>query len=156
MIEIPNYGALTIENILFDINGTLQFQGEIPEEVIQKFKTLKFFFNVFLISADTRGNLKEIAKKLEVDYIKISPKNMTEAEAKNSELEKLGSSKTIAVGNGNNDALMLKHAVLGIAVIGSEGLAKNCLLNSDLIVPDPISAMDLLLDEKSLIATLRS
>lgn len=155
-ILIPNYGVLSIENILFDINGTLQFKGVISNAVISKFQELKRNFNVYLISADTRGNLKELAEKLDVDYVKIAPKEITEAEAKNIELEKLGKARTIAVGNGNNDALMLKNAALGIAIMGSEGLTVKSLLNSDIVAPDPLSALELLLDEKSLIATLRS
>ncbi|MHA1803610.1 MAG: HAD family hydrolase [Promethearchaeota archaeon] len=157
VFSIPNFKTLTIENILFDLNGTIQFSGEISLELIEKMQELKKFYNVFVISADTRGNLKNLAEKMNVDYIKIAMSNdLTEAEAKNRELEKLGEDKTAAIGNGNNDALMLKNAALGIAILGKEGLSVQSLLNCDVVLPDPISAMNFLLDEQTLIATLRT
>ena len=155
-INIPNYGIITIKNLLFDINGTLQFQGKISPDLIIKFEELKKIYKIYLISADTRGNLKEIAETLDVDYIKIKPQGITEAVAKNNELIRLGKNVTVAVGNGNNDALMLKNAVIGIVIIGNEGASIKCIMNSDVALPSPLSALDFLLDEKIMIATLRS
>ena len=155
-INIPNYGIITIKNILFDINGTLQFQGKISPELIIKFNELKKKFKIYLISADTRGNLKNIAEMLDVDYIKIQSQGITEAEAKNNELIRLGKDVTVAVGNGNNDALMLKNAILGIVILGNEGATIKSIINSDVVLPSPISVIDFLLDEKIMIATLRS
>ena len=155
-IFIPNYGKLIIKNVIFDLNGTIQFKGKISKAVVNKFKQLKEIYNVYLLSADMRGNLKELAEKLNVSYIKIIPKEITEAEAKNIELIKLNKDETIAVGNGNNDALMLKNAVIGITVLGEEGATIKSILNSDVVVPNPICAFDFLLDEKIMIGTLRS
>ena len=155
-INIPNYRIIIIKNILFDINGTLQFQGKISSELIIKFNELKKIYKIYLISADTRGNLKDIAETLDVDYIKIKPQEITEAEAKNNELIRLGKDVTVAVGNGNNDALMLKNAVLGIVILGNEGASIKSMMNSDVALPDPLSALNFLLDEKIMIATLRS
>jgi len=67
----------------------------------------------------------------------------------------LGKDVTVAIGNGNNDCLMLKNAVLGLVMLGSEGLSSLSLLNCDAVFPDPNSAIDFLLDEKMIIATLR-
>lgn len=155
-INIPNYRIIIIKNILFDINGTLQFQGKISPELIIKFNELKKIYKIYLISADTRGNLKDIAETLDVDYIKIKPQEITEVEAKNNELIRLGKDVTVAVGNGNNDALMLKNAVLGIVILGNEGASIKSMMNSDVALPDPLSALNFLLDEKIMIATLRS
>ena len=155
-IIIPKYGKITIKNIIFDINGTIQFKGQISERLVSKFEELKQFYNVYLVSSDTRGNLKDIAKKLDVDYIRINIKDITDAEAKNNELLKLGKDITIAIGNGNNDALMLKNAILGIVILGSEGAATKSIINADVAFPDPIGAINFLLDEKIMIATLRS
>ena len=154
-IDIPNYGKLIIKNVIFDLNGTLQFKGKISEAVVNKIEQLKEFYNIYLLSADTRGNLKELAKKLNVSYIKINPKKITEAEAKNNELIKLNKDNTIVVGNGNNDSLMLKNAVIGITVLGEESAIVKSILNSDVVVPNPISALDFLLDEKIMSGTLR-
>lgn len=152
---IPNFGEIIIKNIIFDINGTLQFKGLIPDNLLLKFRELKKLYNIFLVSSDTRGNLKDLASKLGVDYVKIAPKGITDTEAKNQELLKLGKDVTIAVGNGNNDALMLKNAVLGIVIIGSEGASTQAIMNADVAFPDPISVIDFLMDETMIIATLR-
>ncbi len=155
-IEIPNYGIITIENIIFDVNGTLQFQGKISQILIRKFKELKKIYKIYLLSADTRGNLKNIAEMLDVKYIKINPRGITEAKAKNNELIRLGKDITVAIGNGNNDALMLKNAIVGIVILGNEGASIKSIMNSDVVLPDPLNALDFLLDEKIMIATLRS
>ncbi len=46
-----------------------------------------------------------------------------EAEQKCGLLKKLGASQTVALGNGANDALMLRKACLGICVMQGEGTA---------------------------------
>ncbi len=73
--EIPNYKRLEIENILLDINGTIQFNGKISEELKQKIMELKQKFKIILISADTRGNLKKIASELDLNYVKLKKFN---------------------------------------------------------------------------------
>ncbi len=158
-ILVPSYGVLRLKNVLFDLNGTIQFDGKISMDVKEKFKRLKEEYDVYLISADTRGNLEEIAHDLGVSYIKIRADRIdttNESEAKNYELIRLGKENTVAIGNGNNDSLMLKNAVLGIIIIGSEGAAVNSILNADVALPDPISSIDFLLDEEKIIATLRN
>jgi len=155
IINIPNYGEISIKNVLFDMNGTIQFEGKLSEKLCEKFNLLKKFYNVYLISSDTRGNLDTVAKKLVTSYIIIDSNKFSHEEAKCKVLMKLGENVTVAVGNGNNDALMLKKALLGLAIIGKEGATTKCVLNSDVLFPDPISAINFLLDDKIMIATLR-
>lgn len=154
-LKVPIYGTLTIRNVMFDINGTLQFEGELSNALIDKIKELKKEYNVFLVSSDTRGNLADLAKILDVDYIKIQNPDINATEAKKKELIKLGKNVTAAVGNGNNDSLMLKNAVLGLVIIGKEGASVETMLNADVAFQDPIAAANFLLDKKMMIATLR-
>jgi soluble P-type ATPase len=153
--NIPNYGKIRVKNVLFDVNGTIQFNGKIPSKIKKEIGNLKSLFNIYLISADTRGNLDQIALELGVTPIKISPSEHSEAEAKSNELIKLGREMTIAIGNGNNDCKMLKNAIIGIAILGKEGLASKTLLDSDLVFSNCIDAIHFLMDEKKVIATLR-
>lgn len=155
-IDVPNYGKITISNVIFDVNGTIQFKGRVSRKIIKCIKKLKKFYNIYLISADTRGNLNELAEILQVNYIRISSTTTSEAEAKNNELLKLGKDETVTIGNGNNDNLMLKNAIIGIAIIGEEGSTQQTLLSSDIIFTKIIDAIDFLLDEKIMIATLRA
>jgi len=156
IFDIPNYGKIQINNIVFDVNGTIQFNGKIPKIIKRELKKLKNYFKIFLISSDTRGNLKEIAQKLSISSIKISTSGISEAEAKNNEIIKLGEGETVAVGNGNNDHMMLKSAVLGIAILGEEGLASKTLQNSDIVFSNCMDVIHFLMDEKKMIATLRN
>ena len=156
IFDIPNYGKIQIKNVLFDVNGTILSNGIIPKRLVREIKKLKSYYNIFLISADTRGNLNHIAQVLNVKSIKISQSSKSEAEAKNNELIKLSPEETVAFGNGNNDHLMLKTAVLGIAILGEEGLASKTLQNSDIVFSNCIDAIQFLMDEKKIIATLRN
>jgi len=56
---------------------------------------------------------------------------------------------------GANDEAMLRLAVLGIAVIGSEGAATSAVLAADIVCGSILDALDLLLDEQSLASTMR-
>jgi soluble P-type ATPase len=59
------------------------------------------------------------------------------------------------VGNGANDVDMLAEAALGIAVLGSEGLAVPALIAADVLAASIDEALELLLNPKRLVATLR-
>ena len=78
-----------------------------------------------------------------------------EASQKAAFVRELGPEKTIAVGNGYNDHLMVKEAILGIAVIGREGAAKETIENADLVVTDVLYALELILKPLRHRATLR-
>jgi soluble P-type ATPase len=59
------------------------------------------------------------------------------------------------MGNGRNDALMLRRAALGVGVLGSEGAAAEILHSADIVVRDIRDGFDLLLNPLRLSATLR-
>ena len=67
----------------------------------------------------------------------------------------LGAETVIAVGQGANDAGMLKAAAIGIAVLSEEGLAASALLAADLVLPTIHDALNLLEFPTRLVATLR-
>jgi soluble P-type ATPase len=62
----------------------------------------------------------------------------------------------VCVGNGRNDRLMLQEAGLGIAVVQGEGAAVQTALTADVLAPDILTALDLLIHPLRLVATLRS
>jgi soluble P-type ATPase len=153
MIEIPHFKDLEIENILFDYNGTLATDGHLKTETKALLKEVCEKYNVYVITADTFGTVKEALKAFELDVLVLSSADHTEEKA--AYLQKLGAENTVAIGNGNNDVKMLKRAVLSMAVMGDEGCAKETLLASDIVCKNIVSAMELLLKPKRLIATLR-
>jgi soluble P-type ATPase len=67
----------------------------------------------------------------------------------------LGKESVIAIGNGQNDVLMLRQAALGIAVLQQEGVFSKLFDCSDITCLTIIDALNLLLNPLRLIATLR-
>jgi hypothetical protein len=68
-------------------------------------------------------------------------------------VQSLGTEWTVCIGNGRNDHLMLEAAALRIAVLQQEGTAAEAL-TADVMVPDILAALNLLLQPRRLIATL--
>lgn len=152
-IVIPGWGDMEIENLVIDLNGTLSIDGEISPEVKERLDTLSKDLNIYILTADTQGTAEQMVSDLEVTLVKVPEEGSTEAKLKF--LESIDPSRTIAIGNGNNDRLMLKEAALGILVLGEEGVSVSALKDSDLLVKSITDALDLFLKPKRLMATLR-
>ena len=152
-LDIPGYKDLSIKNIVFDLNGTLATDGVISEENRFLLQKLSKQFEIYILTADTFGTFAELVEGLPV-IGRIASKDVAGRE-KQALVEELGPEHTIAVGNGNNDALMLSTASIGIAVIGEEGASYKAISSSDLIVNSTRQALELLLQPKRLIAGLR-
>ena len=152
-IDIPGWGNIDIENIVLDLNGTIATDGKIPSEVKEKINCLSDRAKIYLLTADTQGTASEESSNMGVELLKVSEKDSTEVKLR--VLESLDPTKTVAIGNGNNDRLILKEAALGIAVVGDEGLAVSSMKNADIVVKNISDALDLFLKPKRLMATLR-
>ncbi len=152
-IDIPNYDSLELDKIVFDFNGTIAEDGKLLDGVEKAINNLADNFEVNIITADTFGTVSEIIDKINAEL--VLDKADEGALFKKNYIESIGSSNVIAVGNGNNDAEMLKNAALGIALIGSEGAAGDALRNADLIIRDIKDLFDILNNENKLRATLR-
>ena len=70
-------------------------------------------------------------------------------------MERLGADQCCAVGNGLNDAPMLRAARLGIAIVGPEGAGSAALAAAEVVCASIIAALELLLDPVTLASTLR-
>jgi P-type E1-E2 ATPase len=78
-----------------------------------------------------------------------------ESAQKTEVVNSLGAESVVAIGQGANDAGMLKTAALGICVLSTEGTAVDTLLAADLVAPDVQSALDMLEKPLRIIASLR-
>ncbi|MGA2517111.1 MAG: hypothetical protein ABSG44_11245 [Thermodesulfobacteriota bacterium] len=152
-ISIPGWGDMEIENIVLDLNGTIATDGRIPSEVKEKINSLSNEAKIYLLTADTQGTAGEESSDMDVELLKVSEEDS--AEVKLRVMESLDPTRTVVIGNGNNDHLILKEAALGIAVIGDEGLSISAIKNADIVVKTISDALDLFLKPKRLIATLR-
>ncbi|MCK9336478.1 MAG: haloacid dehalogenase [Arcobacteraceae bacterium] len=152
-INIPNFKNIELKNIVCDYNGTIAKDGKLLENVSHLFNKLSKDFKLYVITADTFGSVKEELKHLDIEVIVLKTTNHTQEKC--DFVKSLDNESCIAIGNGNNDALMLQNTAISIAVIGFEGCATKAMLNSDIVVNNIEDALSLLLNPNRLIATLR-
>ena len=153
-IEIPGINEINIENLVLDYNGTIACNGKVIPGVMEMLQQIKSKATVYILTADTYGTVK---KEFENTGIEVRILNSDNGTLEKCEFVKnLGSEKTISVGNGNNDAAMLKESVISISIIGSEGCSYKALANSDIVVTNIIDALSLVEDPIKIKATLRS
>jgi len=152
-INIPHYKNLTLEHVVLDYNGTIAKDGILKVEVKALLPELCENYTVHVITADTFGSVNAQMVDFPVTIKVLETDNHTAEKA--AYIDALGKEKCVAVGNGNNDSNMLQHAILGIAIIGDEGCATTTLMQSDISCVKIADALELLLNEKRLIATLR-
>jgi P-type E1-E2 ATPase len=151
-LDIPGRGILELEHLVLDLNGTIALDGEVLAGVPERLAALSESLTIHLVTADTQGRAAVIAEQLGVGLVLVTPGD--EADQKRALVERLGAERVLAIGNGANDVGMLQAAALGIAVIGTEGLAVEALQAAD-VVATIQDALDLLLHSRRLVATLR-
>ncbi len=152
-ININNYKNILIKHIVLDYNGTLAKDGILKEGVKKLLPQLSKLYTLHVITADTFGSVLTQVAEFDVEVKVLKSENHTAEKAEY--VKSLKSSQCVAVGNGNNDKEMLKIAEVGIALIGDEGCATSTFLISDIVSHSIEDALDLLLNTKRLIATLR-
>jgi P-type E1-E2 ATPase len=155
MIEltIPGRGNVRLEHLVLDVNGTVAKDGRLLDKVAKPLAGLRDRLTIHLLTADTYGKQDNIDLMLGMRATRIQAGR--EAEQKAEHVRKLGAEGVITIGQGANDAAMLKAAAIGIAVMGDEGLAVEALLSADVVMPTIHEALNLLEYPTRLIATLR-
>jgi len=152
-INIPGRAPLRLEHLVCDVNGTLAKDGRLLDKLAKPLVGLKDRLTLHLITADTYGKQDNIDFTLGVKAVRL--KGGDQAEQKAEYVRGLGAEHVVAIGNGVNDALMLKEAALGLAVLGEEGLAVETLLAADIVVASAYEAVGFLENPIRLVATLR-
>jgi soluble P-type ATPase len=140
-INIPGRGNLQLNHLVCDVNGTLAVDGILIDGISHKIATLRKFMTVHLLTADTHGGQSVIDQQLDLKAVLINPGN--EAHQKADYVRGLGANNVVALGQGANDAEMLKAAALGICVLSPEGTAVETMMVADLLMPDVFSALEL-------------
>jgi P-type E1-E2 ATPase len=154
LCDIPGRGRLSLGHLALDLNGTIACDGELLPGVVERMAALRRHLQITLLTADTHGRAAATAEALGIGLQRIAAGE--EAAHKAQFVRAAGAERVVAIGNGANDAEMLRAAALGIAVLGEEGLAVPALLAADVVAPGIAAALDLLLIPTRLRATLRS
>jgi len=153
-IDVPGNKKFRLEHLVLDYNGTIAFDGDLIDGVKTCLAELSQMLTIHVITADTFGSVK---KALEDIHCKLAVIPLDHQDAAKLEYVKnLGREKTVSMGNGVNDRLMLKASALGVAVIQGEGAAFETLASADVVCTEIRSALSLLSNPLRLIATLRS
>lgn len=152
-IDIPGRARLVLTDVVLDFNGTLAVDGHLLDGVAERLHRLAGVLRIHVVTGDTYGTA---AAALSAQPIQLSILEAhDQARAKCDHVQRLGPQGTIAIGNGRNDCEMLRAAALGIAVLGSEGTCAALLSAAEVLAPDALAALDLLLQPRRLVATLR-
>jgi P-type E1-E2 ATPase len=149
-VDLRDGGSFELEHLVLDVNGTLTDHGRLIEGVAERLGLLVDVLEVHVLTADTYGTAEGIGRRLGVAITTIA-----DGAEKAAHVLALGADRVVAIGNGRNDEAMLRAARLGIAVIGTEGAATTTLLAADVACATVTDALDLLLDERAITATLR-
>jgi P-type E1-E2 ATPase len=150
LYDIPGTTAIELEHLVLDVNGTLTDRGQLIDGVAERIERLRDQVEVHLLSADTRGLVGDVGRQLA-----LPAQSVGSGEEKSAFLERLGPARCAAIGNGLNDAAMLRTARLGIAVLGPEGASAVTLDAADVVCPSIGTALGLLLEPLTLASTLR-
>ncbi len=152
-LNVPGRGIIQLQHLVSDVNGTLAMDGRLVPGVSSSLLALGDRLQLHLLTADTHGQQGAIDEQLGLVGVRI-PKG-DESQAKAEYVMKLDADTVVAIGQGNNDAGMLREAAIGIALLSPEGTATGALHNADLLATDILSALDLLKHPVRLVATLR-
>jgi len=152
-LSIQNFGEINIKYLVFDYNGTLAIDGKLIKNVDKNLIKFSKEFEIYVITSDTNGSAATNLYNLPVK-LKILTSN-SHIKEKEEFVKSLNSSNVIAIGNGNNDALMLKEAKIGVCLIQNEGASSKALFNSDIVLNNINDFFAILKNTKRLVATLR-
>ena len=151
---IPGFGALRLQHLVLDYNGTLALDGRLLPSVRPRLRALALLVSVHVVTADTFGTVERALRGLPCEVVMFASGRQDAAKARY--VRALGARRTACIGNGRNDRLMLCVARLGIAVFGGEASAAAALAAADVVAPSIEVALDLLLKPLRLTATLRA
>jgi soluble P-type ATPase len=149
-VEWPDGSRWTLRHLCLDLNGTLALDGALLPGVAGALLDLAQDLELHLLTAGTHGGLPAVEQALGVRAVPIGLGAEKEAY-----VAQLGAETCVAIGNGRNDAAMLRRARLGVAVLGPEGLAAETAQAADVVVGDILTGLALLRHPLRLTATLR-
>jgi soluble P-type ATPase len=124
LIDIPGRGSLHVTHLILDFNGTIAKDGALLPAVEERLNQLSQQLEVIVLTADTYGTASQVLSHLPVK-LKVISTGEDKKKLLTVILKKNNSSSIAAIGNGSNDAAMLRHADLGIAVFGPEGTPRD-------------------------------
>jgi soluble P-type ATPase len=143
ILQRPGRNPLEIEFILLNFEGTLAADRRVHPKAKDKLNLLSKRTNIYILTRGDQEGVSEALKKVKAEVVYIK-----EAEASQKKLDllrRLGGTRTVVIGNGFDDVLMMEEAGLGICVIGKEGASAETVGKADVVVTNILDALDFLL-----------
>jgi len=143
ILQRPGRNPLEIEFILLNFEGTLATDRRVHPKAKDKLNLLAKRSRVYILVKGEQEATGEILKKVKAEVIYL-----TEGEASQGKLDLLrqvGAARTVAIGNGLDDAAMIEEAGLGICIMGQEGTSAEVVRKADVVFTDILDAFDFLL-----------
>src|SRR5688572_25231027 len=115
-LRIPGFKDVDIEHLVLDYNGTLAADGYLLPRIADLLAELADHVTLHVLTADTHGQARVallqagLPEPVILDRDDPRPEDVRKA----AYVRERGPDRTVAIGNGRNDRLMLKEATLGI------------------------------------------
>jgi len=152
-INIPGFGRMKLENLVCDFTGTLSADGKLLPGAKECIVKAAAMLSVHVVTNDTFGTALDELKGLKCKVVVLEGGDADMQ--KENYVKRLGADTVAAIGNGNNDRMMLKVARLGIAVVGQEGCSAQAIMAADIVVKNVIDGFGLFFNTGRCIASLR-
>ena len=152
-VVIPPSKELQLSHLVCDFNGTLAVDGELIPGVAGRIRRLAVNFEIHVLTADTFGGARAHLQDLPVTVAVLPEDRQTERKAEY--VSDLGPEHVVVVGNGSNDSAMIEAAALGLCVVQDEGASVSSVMVADRVCMSVMDALDMLIQPKRLVATLR-
>ncbi|MCJ7677224.1 MAG: hypothetical protein MUO35_05845, partial [Anaerolineales bacterium] len=110
-LDIPGRGVIRFQHLVSDVSGTLAVDGSLIEGAGRGMLALSNGLQIHLLTADTHSRHQTIDYQLGLHAVRIPAGDDPDANA--ATMRRLGAEQVVAVGQGANDAGMLRDAALG-------------------------------------------
>jgi soluble P-type ATPase len=148
----PGQEPLEFDYILIDFEGTLAQDHRVHPKAKDKINLLAKRAKIYILTKGEKERVEEALRRVKAEITFLN-----EGEAAKQKLDlllNLGAPRAVVIGNGMDDAPMMKEAGLSMAVIGKEGTSGELIQTADLIFPHIVDALDFLLKPLRQKATL--
>lgn len=152
-VVIPPATELRLTHLVCDYDGTLAVDGVLLDGVADRLRRLSEAFEIHVLTADTFGGARERLAGLPVTVAILPEDRQTERKA--DYVAELGADHVVVIGNGGNDSAMIDEAALGMCVVQDEGASVSSVMVADIVCMSVTDALDMLIQPKRLVATLR-
>lgn len=152
LIQRPGQEPLALDFVLLDFEGTLASDGRVHPKAKDKINLLSKRMKIYILSKGERKVVEQALRRVKAEIIYFNEGEISQK--KLDLLRQLGPGRTIAIGNGADDVLMMEEASLAICILGKEGAFNEAMKRADVVMTNILDALDFLLKPLRQQATL--